>query len=529
MAEAGTTHDGTIHELDRLARGGTLNLAGGACKAAAGLVLVLVVTRGLGAGGAGVFFEAVAVFMILSNTAELGADTGLVRFVSGTVALGRVRDLRGLLAAALWPVALVGAVMAVGVFAAAGVLGGVFTHGSGAGEVAAYLRTFAVFVPVAAVVTVLLAGTRGFGVSLPLVAVQEVGIPLLRLLLVALVVAGGLGSTAVALGWAVPLLLGLAPAAWATRRLLVRAEGRSAAPPRPSRVVAREFWRFAAPRGAAAFVQITILWVDVLLVGALAGARAAGIYAAASRAAILGTLALEAVRVTIAPQISGLLARGARGTAQVVYQTATWWLVAMSWPLYLTLALFPELPLSVFGPGFEQGAAALTILALGMLVNLGTGNNTTVLLMGGRSSWALANSAAALSTNVVLNVALIPRFGIAGAAFAWVVSIAVENVAASLQLQRFMGLRPLGGGYGVVTLSATVAFGALGLVARTLAAPSWPLLALVVAAGCGLHAGVLWRYRELLRLRALAALVRRRAPGGGPAEVTAATRTGVSG
>ncbi|MDP8977944.1 MAG: hypothetical protein M3N17_05135, partial [Actinomycetota bacterium] len=204
MGEAGTSH-----ELGRLARGGTLNLAGGACKAAAGFVLVLVVTRGLGTEGAGVFFEAVAAFMILSNTAELGADTGLVRFVSRTVALGRGRELRGLLAVALWPVVLVGAVMAVGVSAAAGVLGGIFTHGSGAGEVAAYLRALAAFVPVAAVVTVLLAGTRGFGVNLPLVAVQEVGIPLLRLLLVALVVAAGLGGPAVALGWAAPLLLGL--------------------------------------------------------------------------------------------------------------------------------------------------------------------------------------------------------------------------------------------------------------------------------------------------------------------------------
>lgn len=524
MAEAVTTT-----ELGRLARGGSLNLAGGVCKAAAGFALVLVVTRGLGVDGAGVFFEAVAAFMILSNTAELGADTGLVRFVSGTLALSRGGELRGLLAAALWPVVLVGAVMAVGVFAAAGFLGETFTHGSGAGEVATYLRTFAVFVPVAAVVTVLLAGTRGFGVSVPLVAVQEVGIPLLRLLLVALVVAAGLGGAAVALGWAAPLLLGLAPAAWATRRLLVRAERRPASPARPPRLVAREFWSFAAPRGVAAFVQITILWVDVLLVGALAGARAAGVYAAASRAAIFGTLALEAVRVTIAPQISGLLARGQRRTAQDVYQTATWWLVATSWPLYLTLALFPALALSVFGPGFAEGAAALTVLSLGMLVNLGTGNNTTVLLMGGRSSWALANSAAALAANVVLNVALIPRFGIAGAAFAWVVSIAVENVAASLQLHRFMGLRPLGGGYRIVALSSVAAFGGLGLLVRALAAPSWWLLGLFVVVGCGLHAAVLWRYRELLHLGALTALVRRRAPDGGPASAAAVTRTGVSG
>ena len=90
--------------------------------------------------------------------------------------------------------------------------------------------------------------------------------------------------------------------------------------------------------------------------------------------------------------------------AQTVYQTATWWLIVVSWPLFLSLAVFGPVLLGVFGPGFDEGATALAILSMAMLVNLGTGNVTVVLLMGGKSSWNLLNTAVALVLNVGLNI-----------------------------------------------------------------------------------------------------------------------------
>jgi O-antigen/teichoic acid export membrane protein len=71
-----------VPELRRLARGGALNLVGYLVSGVLAFGLAVVVTRIVGARGAGVFFAAVAVFTILSNITELGADTGIVRFVA---------------------------------------------------------------------------------------------------------------------------------------------------------------------------------------------------------------------------------------------------------------------------------------------------------------------------------------------------------------------------------------------------------------------------------------------------------------
>src|SRR5205807_1479166 len=65
---------GRRSDLRVLARGGSLSLVGTIVNALLGFVIVILITRGQGARGAGILFEAIALFTILSNTAELGAD-----------------------------------------------------------------------------------------------------------------------------------------------------------------------------------------------------------------------------------------------------------------------------------------------------------------------------------------------------------------------------------------------------------------------------------------------------------------------
>ena len=275
---------------------------------------------------------------------------------------------------------------------------------------------------------------------------------------------------------------------------------RDEAPSTSIGALAKEFWAFSAPRGVAAAFQITIIWFDLLLLSHLRDATEVGIYGAASRAVTIGTFALQAIRLAIAPQISRLLARGDRAQAQTVYQTATWWLIVVSWPLFLSLAVFGPALLGVFGPGFDEGATALAILSMAMLVNLGTGNVTVVLLMGGKSSWNLLNTAVALVLNVGLNLVLIPRFGMEGAAIAWAVSIIVDNLMALTEVWLFLGMRPFGPGYLPAASAALGCFGLVGLAARGILGTTDGAFVAFVVVAVPSYAWVLWRLRRRLHL-----------------------------
>ncbi len=294
-----------------------------------------------------------------------------------------------------------------------------------------------------------------------------------------------------------------------------RDRGRHRGPWRPVAARGRQlgagFWGFAAPRGFQGTFQVVILWLDILLVGAMVSRYAAGVYGAVSKLALVGTFALEGNRLAIAPQLSALLARHEHDRAADLYQSATRWLMLASWPLYIVLAVFPAVVLGIFGARYTAGAAALAVLSLAMLVNLGTGNVTVVLLMGGKSSWSAINAAAALTVNVVLNLVLLPHIGIVGAAIAWAASIVVDNVTAMIEVRWVLGLAPFGAGYGLVAATTLGCFGATGIATRALLGETLPALAAAVAVGLAAFGAALYLMRAPLQLTGMSAALRLKA------------------
>ncbi len=398
--------------------------------------------------------------------------------------------MRRLLRAALVPVACVGVAATIAVWLTAPELARLLLRGVPATTAVQCVRLVGIFVPLGALSSCVLAGARGYGRMWPYLAVEGLGKPVLRIALVIAALAGGLDLRLVVAAWCVPIVLGLVSASMILIGLIRREStvGLPVASPADGKgadegSVARAFWRFAAPRGFAGTFQVIVLWLNVLLVGAILGTRGAGVYAAVSRLVMIGTFALEGTRLAIGPQLSALLAREQSRRAAELYQVATRWLMIASWPAYVILAIFPAVALRLFGHGYSEGATALVILALAMLVNLGTGNVTVVLLMGGRSSWNLLNTALALTVVVSLNLLLLPHIGIAGAAVAWGASIVVDNLAAVIEVWVVLRMSPFGPSYGAVAAAVGGCYGVIGITCRLLLGDSYAGIGLACAAG----------------------------------------------
>ena len=501
-------------DLGILARGSALGLVAGAGSSLFAFALVVVVSRGLHpARRAGVLFEAMALFLILSNVAELGADTGLVRMVARYRALGRPEDVRRTIALALWPVLIVSVLFSGVVFALAPQLARIFIRAGSRSDGTSYIRMFAPFVPLATATIVALSGTRGFGTMAPYTAIQGLGVPVLRPLAMLSVLAAGMGTVWIALAYTMPVAIGFVIAVVALFVLLSRDERRTNAgsrSPRPWRDLGREFWAFSAPRGLAAMFQVAVFQLDILLVGALRTAKEAGIYAAASRYPGVGTVALQGLALAIAPQISAFLARGERDRARRVFQSGTWWLVIVAWPALMAMIVFAPLLMRVFGHEFVECKTALVILSLAMLAVVGTGNNKIVLLMGGGSTWNMLVTGSSFTVNIVMNLLLIPRFGMNGAAVAFATSIVYDNAFTAFLVWRLLHLHPFGRGYWLAIAGGTICWGGVGLLVRHWMGMS--VIAFLVFGGLAtvLYAAFLWRARRMLNLTVLRDVLRRR-------------------
>jgi len=510
---AGGHEDAAHGDLTALARGGALNLVGAVATGVFHFLLLVVVARGLAAGGTGAFYEAVALFLILSSAAALGADVGLSRMVPRYRALGRVRDLRRGLHVGLWPVLVAGALLGVLTLVFARELAEVFSGGDESGRLAELIRTFALFVPVGALTLAVFAATRGFGTMRPTVFLDKVARPALQPLLVLGAILAGAGTTAIALAFVAPylpaLVAGLVWLAVLLRRTERRHQGETE-PARPGGRLLREFWRFTGPRGLAAVFQTTSLWLSTLLIGALRSTAEAGVYAASSRYLATAAMAAVAIRQVLAPKLSELLARRSQQRAQSAYQTTTCWMVALTWPVYLALITFGPALVAVFGRGFGGGEVVLVILSAAMLVATAVGPVDVVLLMGGRSSWNLLNTVISLGANLALNFVLTPRLGLAGAAIAFAVGVLLNNLIPLVQVWWFLRLHPFGQGVWVAAALSAVCFGAVGVAARVLLGPTVTGLVVYSLAGCALYAVLLWRFRGRLEVEALRGLLARR-------------------
>ena len=505
-------------DLRMVARGGSLNFVGAAANGLFQFLLVVAVAQVLTKDQSGAFFEAVALFLILSNTCELGADTGLTRMIPRYRVQGRLADIRGALRIGIWPSMASGTAFAVLTFVFAHPLARLFTHKSAAdaSAVADYIRVLAVFLPLSCAYTVAIAATRGFGTMLPNALVDRIARSAAQTAAVAVMVLIGGGPTQIAVAWGAPFMLGLVVSLWWVR-LLVRETDAGAPPDRqpatPLRKLAGEFWAFTAPRGLTGVFQVTILWVGTLMVGNLLSTAAASVYTASTRYLVVGSVVNLAIIQVIAPKLSELLSVNEQQRARDVYQVATSWLMALAWPMYMTLALFAPVLLRVFGHKFAGGASSLEVLSVAMLVATGIGPVDVVLLMGGRSFWNLFNVAVALVLNVSLSYILLPRIGIAGAAVAWAAAILFNNLAPLAEVRAFLKVHPFGRGFPAVAGSAILAYGGVGAAARLLLGASIPSLVIYFVVATALYAGLLTLLRERVELPLLVDTVMPRGRG----------------
>jgi O-antigen/teichoic acid export membrane protein len=520
-AEAGAAARRDDAGISTVARRGTLNLIGAAVSGVLSFALVVIVTRTLHTKGSGLFFEATSIFILAGAVAKFGSDTALVRFVSQDRAKGLTEYIRRHIIVAIVPSFFFALITGALLFWFAPELASVFEITPGLKhnpELVLMVRVLAAFLPIYVIYFDGLAATVGFGSMVPSVVVNSFMTSALQPVIIFIAAELALGGGAIVGGYAAPMVLGLIPIyLWVSRLGQKAGMGRG---PGGSRRTApgtpgKDFWLFAIPRGVASIFQVGQDRIGILLVGALNTAAGAGVFAAAARWLIAGSVFSDALNLAIMPTMAEHLARRDYARAGRLYQVTTAWVVLVAGPMYLTMSIFPAILLRPFGHGFHGGALALTVLAIGAFVTSATGANSIILLMGGKSSWNLFDTIVAVGADVVLGVLLIPRLGLLGAAIGTDAALTLNNVIPVLQIHRFYRMHPFGQGFWVAMAASLTCFALIGVPIRLFIGQSLPAVLAYALLSCSAYAVMLWLNRDALQLTTLSDLVagRIRRPG----------------
>ncbi len=231
-------------------------------------------------------------------------------------------------------------------------------------------------------------------------------------------------------------------------------------PPAPAVAVSRrEVFSYSGQMLSETATAFALLEGGRLILGYFLESASVGIYNIVVLLAMLATLFTFSFNAIFSPIIADVYHRGKSELVGSLLVTITRWILLLTLPVYAWLLLSGEAVLGIFGAEFVAGYGALAVLATAQIVDSSAASVSSCLAMTKYQRFNVWNTIVMAVVGVTLNVILIPRMGIVGAAVATGVSIVLVNVARLVEGKVLLGVVP----YDRSTLKS-VATGAVLLV-----------------------------------------------------------------
>ncbi len=230
---------------------------------------------------------------------------------------------------------------------------------------------------------------------------------------------------------------------------------------------------FSATTFGIAMVHFVLAQADKITLGYYLNVRQVGIYAVSIAVAGFVPIALTSVNQIFSPMIAELHSAGNHQMLQLLYAWLTKWVLVFTIPLAAAIIIFAGPVMTAFGGDFRSGAAVLAVCAIAQVVNCGAGSVGFLLLMSGNQLSLMKIQAVNAILMVALNILLVPRLGILGAALGLSASIVGTNVWCLAEVRKRLHLFPYNRSYAKVVLSAIVTTLALVLQRNFLPHATW--------------------------------------------------------
>ena len=443
----------TPYLLRRIAGDSSLAFFSKLLAALLGFLTNLVMARLYGAETMGIYFIVINLLTIASAFCCLGLDTGLLRFTAALKADGKLAELRKLLWPSLGVVAILGWLAAASIYG----FGDWLAERFHSPNLTAVLNIMVLALPVAIVSLLLCETIRALGGVRWVIIQQHMLTPLIFLILLLILAQAGHygeeGSRPLALAYLLSTLLGLIfLAVWPG--LIVRQQELS--------VGTTSFFdllRYSWPLFLGNVLWLGQSGLDSLILGWFTSPEDVAYFNIAARTAPLVTFPLLAVNMVVPPLFAQFHQRGDLKGLERVSQTTARWMYFVALPLALVIILLAPDILGLFGPNFTKARFALSVLALGQLINVASGSVGFILAMTGQQ-WAIITMLAITSGIMIPLLALsAAAFGLYGLALVSAGGIAGINILLAWAVWRRLKIKPFAQGVGRANLSGLLGVG----------------------------------------------------------------------
>lgn len=184
-----------------------------------------------------------------------------------------------------------------------------------------------------------------------------------------------------------------------------------------------EWWRVSLPLLLVMGFTLALHQTDLLMVGSFLGTQEAGLYAAASRTAMLVNMVPIAIAASADPMVARLYAENNRSGLQVLATAAARWALGAALGVGVVLVAVGGDVLRLFGVAFSEALPILLVLTAGHTLHAGFGLAGALLNLTGHQKTSMYIFGACALLNLGLNALGIWLGGMMGVALATVASI----------------------------------------------------------------------------------------------------------
>jgi O-antigen/teichoic acid export membrane protein len=473
--------------LDEIIGHSSIVLLGRVTELGIKFTATVLLARYLGQTGFGSISLALSVMMVGSTLSMAGLNSGVARFLPRYETLTQKGQV---VSTATKIVILLSGLVAGAIYT------GSYVYNFGLrSEDLEVIRVLAAAIPLFALVKLLWGVFQGEKLSDNYIITKSILFPIFRLSFLAIAAIVGMGVLGLAyaqvLAYASVIIIGVYLLIRDAKTILLNSITFEFSK-------ARELLAFSSPLVLAGAMNMIYSQTDTILLGVLSTTSEVGTYNVVYPLAMLMFVVQSSLGFIFLPLLSEKHVSGIGKEVKESYRQIVQFTAVLTFPVYLLLIYQPDLVLStIFGKQYASGAAALTVLTVGFYGRAILGPNNPALRAIGRTKWIMYLDSIAALLNVLLNVALISKFGLLGAAIATAISYLVLGTLYSTILYRITGIHQVSR-QTVSIVGFSVLFPiALRVISGTTAFDDSPISAVIITIG------VVVVYFAVLRLSGL--------------------------
>jgi len=197
--------------------------------------------------------------------------------------------------------------------------------------------------------------------------------------------------------------------------------------------------KLSLPMFLTSGLSLIIAQTDIVMIGIFKNTELVGIYNVSFSLAMLTNFILNSVNMMAAPKFAELYHANKMEELKYVAQKSSKLMFFATLPIVIILLVFGKFILNIYGEVFTDGYLVLVFLIIGQFINAASGSVGYLLNMTGYQKEFRNIILIAAIMNIVLNFILLPKYGINGAAFASLCSVAFWNIVSILYIKRKFG------------------------------------------------------------------------------------------